>query len=138
MKLCQKSVDGYLENVDAQDGWDLWFKLYKKVGAISIDLPLFYYRQHSKSLSRDNDRLLNARAKIFAEIRKKSNENYKPNVLAVIPIKESYPDMKNVPYQKINGKTLLEIAINNALHSNQIDELVVSSKSKDVLNFKKT
>ena len=132
-----KSVDGYLENVDAQDGWDLWFKLYKKVGAISIDLPLFYYRQHSKSLSRDNDRLLNARAKIFAEIRKKSNENYKPNVLAVIPIKESYPDMKNVPYQKINGKTLLEIAINNALHSNQIDELVVSSKSKDVLNFSK-
>ena len=103
-----KSVDGYLENVDAQDGWDLWFKLYKKVGAISIDLPLFYYRQHSKSLSRDNDRLLNARAKIFAEIRKKSNENYKPNVLAVIPIKESYPDMKNVPYQKINGKTLLK------------------------------
>ena len=80
---------------------------------------------------------MNARAKIFAEIRKKSNENYKPNVLAVIPIKESYPDMKNVPYQKINGKTLLEIAINNALHSNQIDELVVSSKSKDVLNFSK-
>jgi CMP-N-acetylneuraminic acid synthetase len=45
--------------------------------------------------------------------------------------------MKDVPYQKINGNTLLEIAINNALDSKQIDELIVSSKSKHVLSFSK-
>ena len=64
-----KKVGGYSENVNAQDGWDLWYKLYKKVGAISIDLPLFYYRQHNASLSQDNNRLLKARAKIFEEFR---------------------------------------------------------------------
>jgi glycosyltransferase involved in cell wall biosynthesis len=132
-----RNVNGYTENVDAQDGWDLWYKLYKKIGAISIDLPLFYYRQHSSSLSKDNERLLNARAKIFHEIRSKEKNNFKPKVLAVIPVKESYPNMKDVPYQKINGNTLLEIAINNALDSKQIDELIVSSKSKHVLNFSK-
>ncbi|MEL0008707.1 MAG: glycosyltransferase family 2 protein [Flammeovirgaceae bacterium] len=132
-----RNVNGYTENVDAQDGWDLWFKLYKKIGAISIDLPLFYYRQHYSSLSKDNERLLNARAKIFHEIRSKEKNNFKPKVLAVIPVKESYPNMKDVPYQKINGTTLLEIAINNALGSNQIDELIVSSKSKNVLSFSK-
>ena len=62
-------------------------------------------------------------------------ENYKPKVLAVIPVKESYPNLKNVPYQKINGRTLLEIAIENALNSDQIDQLIVSSESQNVLNF---
>ena len=33
---------------------------YIKIGALSIDLPLFYYRQHEESLSRDSDRLLKA------------------------------------------------------------------------------
>lgn len=130
-----RSVGGYSENVNAQDGWDLWYKLIKKVGAINIDLPLFYYRQHNQSLSKDNNRLLKARAKIFKEIREKLKNDYKPKVLAVIPVKESYPNMKNVPYQKINGKSLLEISINSALNSNQVNALVVSSESKSVLKF---
>jgi len=132
-----RSVGGYFEDIDAQDGWDLWYKLFKKVGAINLDLPLFYYRQHGKSLSRDNDRLLNARAKIFKEIRKNQNKNYKPKILAVIPIKESYPNMQNVPYQKINEKTLIEIAINNALKSKQVSHLLISSESNSVLDFSK-
>ena len=132
-----KKAGGYFENIDAQDGWDLWYKLYKKVGAESIDLPLFYYRQHNESLSKDNTRLLNARAKIFKEIRKKTKGNYNPKVLAVIPVKESYPNLKNVPYKKIKGKTLLEVAIKNALKSKQISELVIYSKSQNVLDFSK-
>ena len=81
--------------------------------------------------------MLNARAKIFKEIRKNQNKNYKPKILAVIPVKESYPNMKNVPYQKINGQTLIEIAINNALKSEQISHLLISSESNGVLDFSK-
>ena len=126
---------GYSEKVDAQDGWDLWYKLYKKIGAISVDLPLFYYRQHSKSLSNDNDNYCLQGQKYSRN--SKNKENYKPKVLAVIPVKESYPNLKNVPYQKINGRTLLEIAIENTLNSDQIDQLIVSSESQNVLNFLK-
>lgn len=132
-----REVGGYSEKINAQDGWDLWYKLYKKIGAINIDIPLFYYRQHNESLSTDNSRLLKARAKIFQEIRNKKIKNYNPKVLAIIPVKESYPNLKNVPYKKIRGKTLLEISINNALKSNQINELVVYSKSQNVLDFSK-
>ena len=128
---------GYFEEVDAQDGWDLWYKLFKKVEAISLDLPLFYYRQHEKSLSKDNNRLLNARAKIFEKIRNKSNKQTSPSVLAVLPVKESYPNLKNVPYKTINGRSLIEIAISNALISDQINDLIVSSESETVLNFSK-
>lgn len=132
-----KEAGGYMESINAQDGWDLWYKLYKKVGAMSIDLPIFYYRQHDQSLSSDNDRLLNAREMIFEELRNKKGKNYKPNILAVIPVKESYPNLENVPYRTINGISLLEIAISNALKSNQINCLVVSSESQKVLDFSK-
>ena len=63
-----KIAGGYSESVNAQDGWDLWLKLENKIGAIGVNLPLFYYRQHNISLSRDNSRLLKARTKIIKKI----------------------------------------------------------------------
>ncbi len=130
-----KSNGGYIENVDAQDGWDLWFKLFKKVGAVNIDQPVFYYRQHQLSLSKDENRLLKAREKIFEKLASKLHGDYRPTVLAVIPVKESYPKFTKVPYRKFNGESILSLAINNALKSDKIDELVVYSASKDVLNY---
>ena len=54
----------YFEDVDAQDGWDLWLKCYPKYEFIAIDEPLFCYRQHHNSLSRNTDRIFRARRKL--------------------------------------------------------------------------
>ena len=132
-----KIAGGYSESVNAQDGWDLWLKLYSKIGAIGVDLPLFYYRQHGTSLSRDNTRLLKARTDIIKEIGSQLSGDYKPIVLGVLPIKKSYPDFKNVPYLEIEGKSLLETTINSSFQSEYITDLIVSSKSDSVLNFSK-
>ena len=45
-----KNVGGYSEDANAQDGWDLWYKLAERIGAINIQTPVFYYRQHGKSM----------------------------------------------------------------------------------------
>ena len=129
-----KSVGGYSEDINAQDGWDLWYKLINRTGVSNIQTPIFYYRQHSSSLSKDNQRLLNARSKIFEKITLNNND-YKPKVLAVIPVKESYPNFEGVPYFKINEQSLLEIAINNALESEKVDTVIISSESQQVLDF---
>ena len=42
-----KSAGGYLESANAQDGWDLWYKLIGKSNVEVISIPLFYYRQQS-------------------------------------------------------------------------------------------
>ncbi len=132
-----KIAGGYSESVDAQDGWDLWLKLNAKIGAIGVDLPLFYYRQHSTSLSTDNMRLLKARTDIIKKIGSKLSGDYKPVILGVIPVKESYPNFKNVPFIEIEGKSLLEIVINSSFESDYISDLIVSSNSDNVLNFSK-
>lgn len=130
-----KIAGGYSESVNAQDGWDLWLKLYTKIGAIGVDLPLFYYRQHTDSLSRDNSRLLKARTTIVKKLGSQLSGDYKPVVLGVLPVKESYPNFKNIPYLKIDGKSLLEIVINSSFQSKYLTDLIVSSKSESVLNF---
>ena len=133
-----KSVGGYTESINAQDGWELWYKLRDRIGAVNIQAPIFYYRQHLKSLSTDNSRLLKARAAIFKKIADKLEGDYKPSIVGVIPVKESYPDFKQVPFQKINNDiTLLEQAINEAYKSKKIDTIIVSSESEKVLTFSK-
>lgn len=130
-----KIAGGYSEEINAQDGWELWLKLHNRIGAIGIDLPLFYYRQHNNSLSKDNTRLLQARKSIIEKIGDQLTGDYKPTILGVIPVKESYPNFDNVPYRKINGESLLEIVINSSLESNHIDDIIVSTVSEDVIKF---
>jgi glycosyltransferase involved in cell wall biosynthesis len=132
-----KNAGGYSEDVNAQDGWDLWYKLADRIGATNIQVPIFYYRQHGESMSRDSKRLLQARSKIFEQISSKLEGDYKPTTLAVIPVKESYPDFEGVPYKEINGRSILEIAIKNASQSNKISSVIVSSESQKVLDFSK-
>lgn len=130
-----KSVGGYSEDVNAQDGWELWFKLVNRVKSAQIDLPLFYYRQHQQSLSKNRERLLKARAEILHKVRNSLAGSYKPACLAVIPVRESYPDWEGVPYEEINGKSLLELALNSAYMANGVTDIVVSSESQSVLDY---
>ena len=130
-----KAVGGYSEDVNAQDGWELWYKLYSRIGAASLDVPTFYYRQHGSSLSRDSARLLSARSRIFNRISETLEGDYKPNNVAVIPVKESYPGFEGVPYRKINGVSLLELSILSAVQSNKINTVIVSSQSQKVLDY---
>lgn len=130
-----KTVGGYSEEVNAQDGWELWFKLLNRVKSVQLDVPVFYYRQHQQSLSRNSDRMLNARTEILRKVRESLNGSYRPTCLAVIPVRESYPDWDGVPYETIQGRTLLELALKSALGARGVTEVVVTSESRTVLDF---
>jgi glycosyltransferase involved in cell wall biosynthesis len=130
-----KAVGGYSEDLSAQDGWDLWFKLLNRVKSAHLDAPLFYYRQHGKSLSRDSGRLLDARADVFRKTRERLEGSYVPRCLAVIPVRESYPEWEGVPYEIINGRSLLELTLESAFRAKGVTDIIVSSSSKSVLDF---
>lgn len=130
-----KAAGGYSEDINAQDGWELWFKLFNRVGAASLDAPLFYYRQHQTSLSRDANRLLQARSKIFTRVGNALESSYNPSCLAVIGVRESYPGFEGVPYRVFEGITLLERAILSAAKASKVTRVLVSSGSQRVLDF---
>jgi len=130
-----KAVGGYSEDVDAQDGWDLWHKLMHRVQAASLEAPLFYYRQHEQSLSRNDRRLLTARDRILAKARMRLDGSYKPSCLAVIPVRESYPGFEGVPYVELDGRSLLQRAMQSAQDAQGITETIVTSQSEGVLAF---
>lgn len=130
-----KSVGGYSEAVDAQDGWELWYKLSTRTRAASLEAPVFYYRQHEQSLSRSADRLLKARARILAKARERLEDSYVPTCLAVVPVRESYPGFEGVPYREIGGKSLLQLALESAGGAGAVTETVVTADSERVLDF---
>jgi glycosyltransferase involved in cell wall biosynthesis len=128
-----KSLGGYSEDVDAQDGWELWFKLIGVTRAAAVDAPVFYYRQHITSLSRNSDRLLNARARIFEKVRRQGAGSYVPTTLAVIPVRESFPQWSDVPFQRLRGRTLLQHTLDAACGVADFTSIAVSSDSAAVL-----
>ncbi len=128
-----KAVGGYSEDVNAQDGWELWYKLQNRVGAASLDVPIFFYRQHGTSLSKDNERLLKARAKIFDKVAKNLEGGFNPVSIAVIAVREDYPGFQGVPYRLFEGQSLIQRAIRSASEAKNISEVIVSSESKNVL-----
>lgn len=131
-----KAVGGYSEDLDAQDGWDLWFKLINRVKSASISTPIFYYRQHSHSLSTNKNRLYNAREKIFSNLRNNISKSFESNKVAIIPVKESYPHLKNIPFTKINkNKSLLEYTILQAEESNVFNEIIITTESERVITY---
>lgn len=130
-----KAVGGYSEDVDAQDGWDLWHKLKDRVTTASLEAPLFYYRQHEQSLSRNDRRLLSARDRIISKARARLDGSYKPSCLAVIPVRESYPNFEGVPYVELEGRSLLQRAMEAAGTAPGVTEVIVTSQSESVLAF---
>ena len=75
----------YDENLDRQDGYDIWYKISNLYKIIHVDLPLFFYRQHSLSLSKNKSKLFKIRSKIL----KKNTKKIKipRNIVAVIPVR---------------------------------------------------
>ena len=64
-----KSIGGYDTSFDRQDGYYLWMKLI--VGGYevtNVNQPLFYYRQHPSSLSKDLSKLYTIRSQVIKKI----------------------------------------------------------------------
>mgnify|MGYP005654239613 FL=1 len=57
--------------------------------------------------------------------------------MAVIPVKESYPEFEGVPFVKVKGISLLEHSIKNASQSKKVSQITVMSESQKVLDFSK-
>lgn len=132
---CLLTLGGYDDSFRCQDGWDIWVRFIAHYGVRNVSLPLFYYRQHPKSLTRNEERLLATRAEI---IRKRVVTVDTPlDCYAVIPVVSSRGSTAEVALDELADKPLIDWTIEAALEARNISRVFVSSDKRAVLSHVK-
>lgn len=122
---CLEALGGYDEAYHCQDGWDIWVRFIQRYGVANIDLPLFYYRQHPASLTRDEKDILSTRSQILRKVARSVSEGL--DCVAVIPIRGPEIDPRSVALRPLAGKPVLEWTIDAALDAQRISRVLVTS-----------
>ncbi len=128
-----KSIGGYSETTEVQDGYELWLKVMHRYPVANVSTPLFYYRQHSQEISRDQNRILSARSQIKRELAKRSQGKVKPRITAVVPAKNSYPEMPNIVLREFAGKPLIDWTLDAAREAQLFEQILVSADDPQVV-----
>ena len=124
-------IGGYDEEFNCQDGYYLWLKFIKKYVVRNVNLPLFYYRQHEKSLSKNNKRILLNRSKIISKLQTKEKNK---KILAILPIRGLKLNPNSLVLKKLKNKPLVFFTIESILGSKLINKLVVTSPDDQLLS----
>lgn len=127
------TVGGYNENLNCQDGYDLWFKFISKYKFKHINKSLFFYRQHPESLSKNKKKILIARSKIYKSITKKQK---KFNCIAVIALRGPKYDLNSNVFIKIKGKYVIDWTLEQLIKSS-VKKIVIATPDLKVINYVK-
>ncbi|RAL20711.1 hypothetical protein DL240_15450 [Lujinxingia litoralis] len=122
-----KALGGYDERHNAQDGYELWLKVSRSYPVEGVATPLFYYRQHPESLSRNEDRLLRARRQIKRSLAEKLEGSVKPRIVGLVPAKNTYRSMPDVVLSPVGGRPLIDHTLEAARASGRFDAIWVTT-----------
>lgn len=126
------TLDGYDETLRCQDGYDLWIRFIAHYKVSNINLPLFYYRQHGSSQTKQERRILDARAQIIERHSKLKGEP--PSAVAVIPVRGRVLDPASMALDILGGRPLVDWTVEAALAARHIDHVIVTTPDADVLD----
>jgi len=134
-KRVMKSVGGYNENFDRQDGYDLWLKVINSYPVANVSTPLFFYRQHGDSLTQDEEALLGVRAQIKREqVESRRNGPVHLKTLGVVLAKNTYKNMPNIVLSEVAGEPLIRYTI-EAVKQAGLDSIVVTTDDPEVIKY---
>lgn len=130
-RSCLLALDGYDESFHCQDGWDLWVRFIQHYTVRNVNLPLFYYRQHAASLTRDEKRLLDTRADILAKQAQRNGRYLR--AVAVVPVRGRATDPHSIALKLLGGRPLIDWTLEVALASERLDGVIISTPDDDIL-----
>jgi len=130
---CLRELGGYDEEHRCQDGFDLWVRLIGKHKVKNVNLPLFYYRQHDDSLTRNEEQLLSTRSRIVEKER-----NFQPestSSVAIIPIRGMTTDSHSLALKDLGSKKVIDWTIDSAKQAKSIDHVIVTTPDENIINY---
>ena len=131
-----KEIGMYDESFSCQDGYDIWIRLTHKYKVGNVNVPLFYYRKHTNNLTNNSKRILNTRSLITKKFIKKIYKK-KFSTICIIPVRGKISNTNSVALKKLKKKPLICWSIDNALNSKVINNVVVTSPDKKLLDYLK-
>ena len=129
-----QAVGGYDERFTCQDGYDLWIKFVSRYKVANINLPLFYYRQHGSSLTRNEGRILETRAAIKrAHVR---GHRIQLSAAVLLAVRGATDDGYPVAMEELGrDRRVVDWSIEAALAAKSVNRIVVTSSDADVLSY---
>jgi CMP-N-acetylneuraminic acid synthetase len=124
-----RSLGGYNENYKCQDGYELWVKFIQHFKVKNLNEALFSYRQHGVNLTSNENRILDTRAQINADYI--ASSEIMVDTIAIIPVRTIQDKFQDL---KINGKSLLNIKIEQALAAKNIKKVILACKDLELLD----
>jgi len=126
-------IGGYYEDFNRQDGYDLWIKFIQHYNPYNVNIPLFYYRQHEDSLTKDKAKLLETRSQIIRKF-VEQNDISQMKVLCVVPVLANPAVKIGAPFVEMAGKPLISYTLDEVVKAKLLERVVVSSGSQEVLD----
>lgn len=134
-KECLVELGGYEESIPCQDGYDLWLRFIERFKPDNVNVPLFYYRQHEGSLTKNARRILDTRAGIKRRLVQSLRDGAIPKVVGIIPVAKRAIGFPDSAFAAAGGKPLLWHALSQALASKTLDKVVVVSNDHEALAY---
>ncbi|MCU0754836.1 MAG: glycosyltransferase [Xanthomonadales bacterium] len=126
------AVGGYDPQHESLDGHELWLKLQSRYRIGQVSTPLFFYRQHADSLSRNPERQIRSRRDIKRVVLERQPGALACRVAAVLLAKNRYAEpWLNAGFQ-IGGRSLLAYAAQSAIAARSIDSIWVSTDDPEL------
>jgi len=134
---CLLGLDGYDEEFRCQDGYGLWLKFLVKHKPYNVNVPLFYYRQHQRSLTKNQQKIHDTRRKIEKKFVDGPSGGKRPATLGVIPVVRRSAYYQGEPFVEIAGKPLIWYSLNEAVRAKNLDRIVITTDDDEVIDYAK-
>jgi len=130
-----QQIGGYIEDFSCQDGYELWLRFIRKHSPCNVNTPLFYYRQHSKSLTKHVGKILETRRRIKRRFVEKELDGVLPKVLGIIPAVRNSVYVQGDPFCNLAGKPLIWHTLSETQRCASLDRIILSSEDDEVLRY---
>jgi len=134
-KECLLALGGYDEQFRCQDGYDLWIRFLERYSPYNVNVPLFYYRQHEESLTRNDERILRTRRRIKRNFVEKKLNGAVPKILAVVPAIRRSNVFREIALRDIAGRPLIWHTLSEAERTDMLDRVVVTTDDEKVVEY---
>lgn len=118
----------------AGHGHELWLKVRQAGLSVQhVPLPLFSYRQHGPTVSSDVGRLIRAQGAVKRRLAR--DLTTRERVVSLIPVRNTYAEMPDLPFMTTDGQTLIERAVCAAREAPSVSDVLVTTESDEVAAF---